>query len=365
MANHEHLEILLKGVGVWNEWRAEDRTIRPMLRGADLHGADLHDANLFGADLDLARLGGANLRHANLGTASLRDADLSAANLKDADLGDVDLYDADLSGADLSIVDLSRAYLVFTNLTDANLMGADITLANFSQSKLDGVNLSEALAGDTVFANIDLRRVEGLDTVRHKAASEVGLGTIYLSEGNIPDHFLLGCGIPESFILQIPALVAALQPIQFHSCFISYSGKDEEFSRRLHSRMREAKLRVWFAPEDMKGGDKIYDQIDRAIQVHDRLLLVLSESSMQSKWVETEIRRARKVELRENRRKLFPIRLVSYEALQEWVCIDSTTGEDLAEEVRSYFIPDFSNWKNHDDLEQAFARLLADLKASA
>jgi hypothetical protein len=31
-----------------------------------------------------------------------------------------------------------------------------------------------------------------------------------------------------------------------------------------------------------------------------------------------------------------------------------------AEEVRSYFIPDFSNWKNHDALE-----LLADLKASA
>ena len=129
--------------------------------------------------------------------------------------------------------------------------------------------------------------------------------------------------------------------------------------------MREAKLRVWFAPEDIRGGDKLYDQIDRAIQVHDRLLLVLSESSMQSKWVETEIRRARKAELQEGRRKLFPIRLVSYEALREWICIDSATGEDLAEEVRSYFIPDFSEWKSHDDFEQAFARLLADLKASA
>lgn len=66
---------------------------------------------------------------------------------------------------------------------------------------------------------------------------------------------------------------------------------------------------------------------------------MLSESSLRSKWVETEIRCARKVELREGCRKLFPIRLVSYEALQEWVCIDSTTGEDLAEKVRSYFIP--------------------------
>jgi hypothetical protein len=199
----------------------------------------------------------------------------------------------------------------------------------------------------------------------HTAASDISISTIYKSAGNIPEAFLLGCGVPESFIAQIPALVAAMQPIQFYSCFISYSSRDEDFARRLHARMRQAGLRVWFAPEDIKGGDKIYDQIDRAIQIHDRLLLVLSESSMRSKWVETEIRRARKVELRQGRRKLFPIRLVGYEALREWICIDSTSGEDMAEEVRSYFIPDFSNWKNHDDLEQAFARLYADLKTSA
>ena len=45
-----------------------------------------------------------------------------------------------------------------------------------------------------------------------------------------------------------------------------------------------------------------------------------------------------------------------------WTCIDSTTGEDLAEEVRGYYIPDFSNWKSHDEMERAFARLPADLQ---
>jgi TIR domain len=84
--------------------------------------------------------------------------------------------------------------------------------------------------------------------------------------------------VPEIFITYLPSLTA--KAIDFYSRFISYSGRDEEFARRLHSRMREAELRVWFAPEDMKGGDKFYDQIDRAIQVHDRLLLVLSESSL-------------------------------------------------------------------------------------
>jgi hypothetical protein len=39
-------------------------------------------------------------------------------------------------------------------------------------------------------------------------------------------------------------------------------------------------------------------------------------------------------------------------------------GEDLAEEVRKYHIPDFSNWKNHDAFERAFARLEKDLRTS-
>ena len=38
--------------------------------------------------------------------------------------------------------------------------------------------------------------------------------------------------------------------------------------------------------------------------------------------------------------------------------------EDLAEEVRKYHIPDFSNWKNRDAFETAFARLEKDLRTS-
>ena len=36
------------------------------------------------------------------------------------------------------------------------------------------------------------------------------------------------------------------------------------------------KLRVWFAPQDLRRGEKLHEQIDRAIQVNDRLLVVLS-----------------------------------------------------------------------------------------
>jgi hypothetical protein len=50
------------------------------------------------------------------------------------------------------------------------------------------------------------------------------------------------------------------------------------------------------------------------------------------------------------------------EDVQPWRCIDPDTGCDMALEVRKYHIPDFSNWKNHDSFEDAFARLLDDLK---
>ena len=85
----------------------------------------------------------------------------------------------------------------------------------------------------------------------------------------------------------------------------------------------------------------------------------LSEANLQSEWVMTELRKARKAERQRGKRKLFPVRLVDKETLRDWECFDADGGQDLAVELREYFIPDFSNWKDHD----AFARLLKDLRA--
>ena len=99
--------------------------------------------------------------------------------------------------------------------------------------------------------------------------------------------------------------------------------------------------------------------------MYDKLLLVLSEASINSGWVEFEIRKARKREVAEKRRVLFPIRLMGYDTLTQWECFDADTKKDLATEIREYFIPDFSTWKDHDPYQQAFTRLLHDLKAEA
>ena len=65
MANPEHLEILGKGVGIWNEWRHEKPEVEPDLSEANLRRADLSGANLIQADLRGANLSEADLEYAN------------------------------------------------------------------------------------------------------------------------------------------------------------------------------------------------------------------------------------------------------------------------------------------------------------
>jgi TIR domain len=66
-------------------------------------------------------------------------------------------------------------------------------------------------------------------------------------------------------------------------------------------------------------------QIDEAITVYDRLLLILSEHSMNSEWVKTEIANARQREIREKHQMLFPISLVPFEAIKAWKAFDIDT----------------------------------------
>jgi uncharacterized protein YjbI with pentapeptide repeats len=143
MANDDHIAQVRKGAAAWNEWRQENRSIRPDLAGANLHGADLIRANLSDADLREADLSGLDLGGVNLGYANLGAANLSGANLVVAYF-----VRADCSGANLSDAHLSRANLSSANLTGAKLNGALLVEATLIEAKLSAANLSRAsLAG--------------------------------------------------------------------------------------------------------------------------------------------------------------------------------------------------------------------------
>ena len=105
----------------------------------------------------------------------------------------------------------------------------------------------------------------------------------------------------------------------------------------------------------MKIGDKIRHSIDRAIRMYDKLLLVLSEDSINSEWVETEVDAAFDKERQHGELVLFPIRIDNavMESNQAWA----------AKIKRSRHIGDFTGWKDHDRFKKAFDRLIRDLKA--
>ena len=299
----------------WNRQRVAGEEI-PVLIDADLSGANLSGANLVSANLVLGQLTNANLKNAKLSGASL--------------------IRVDLSGADLSAADLHRAIFL-----EANLRGA---------------TLRDAVCGSTTFAGVDLSEVKGLDTVRHVGPSTLGIDTLFLSKGNIPEPFLRGCGVPESVMENRFALIGALDAIQFYSCFISYSSKNRDFAERLHSDLQSRGIRCWFDQENLKIGEKFRHLIDQAIRVHDKLIVVLTVDSLASEWVEAEVEAALDRERREKRMMLFPLRLDD--------SVQDTVVAWAAHIRRTRQICDFSGWKDHDAYQTAIARLLKDLRAS-
>ena len=64
MANQDHLDILTRGVEIWNQWRNTRLDTRPDLSYSNLSGAYLSHANLHYANLNHADLYHADLSYA-------------------------------------------------------------------------------------------------------------------------------------------------------------------------------------------------------------------------------------------------------------------------------------------------------------
>jgi hypothetical protein len=187
------------------------------------------------------------------------------------------------------------------------------------------------------------------------------MDTLFRSHGNIPVSFFQGAGVPDSFIEFIESF--SPDDFDYYSCFISYSGSDQEFAQKLQLDLQREGIRTWLVPEDMKNDDPIQPRIDQEIQSNDKLLLVFSKNSVNSDWVEFEVVQA----LEKERRiyadmgdddlpipVLFPIMIDSsiIETKQYW-----------ARKIRKErHIGNFTEWQNRTSYRSAFDRLLKDLK---
>lgn len=187
MANPEHFEILERGTDVWNQWRADNPDVSPILvestlwkmnlkegdfRDSDLSGVTFSDCSFERTVFDGANLGGANLAGAKLGSSSflrtnfngaeLSKADFSGCNLSYAVLRDAQLHETKFMGATLNHADLCDAFLLKADfrgaqLSDANLTGADARLTDFRDAVLERAKLVEAGLYQARFNRANLR----------------------------------------------------------------------------------------------------------------------------------------------------------------------------------------------------------------
>jgi hypothetical protein len=288
--------------------------------------------------------------------ADLRRTDLSGAYLDEADLGNANLYGAGLNAASLVGADLSMTNLLGVDLSGADLRGADLVRAYFRSAEVGGADFENSAMYGTAFIDTDLSGAKGLEAVNHAGPSEISISTLHLSRGKVPVAFLRGCGVPEEFVTATRALAAG--GVRFYSCFISYSSDDQEFAGRLHGDLQARGVRCWFAPHDLPIGARIRPAIDESIRLHDKLLLILSETSASSQWVEQEVETALAKEREsEGKTVLFPVRIDDsvMEIKSGWPALLKNTRN----------VGDFTHWKDHDSYREALDRLLRDLRAGA
>lgn len=251
MAIEEHLDVLNQGVKKWNKWRKENSDMLPDLRNGRFEAGNFC---------------GANFSHVNFENATIEDAILSNSNLS---------Y-ANLSGASLNHTNLKRTYL-----------GEAI----FNKTCLNQTKFHFAYLRATHFLGVNLSVAEGLDRAYHLQPSTIDIDTIHLSKGKIDNVFLRRAGVPDTFINYIHSL--GKRPFDYHSCFISYASDDEVFVNKLYSSLQKEGVQCWLAPLALKAGDRFPQLIGDAIRHYDKLVLVLSKSSLKSDWVEQEVKLAR------------------------------------------------------------------------
>ena len=373
MANAEHLEILKSGVEKWNEWRRENRFIKPdlcdaYLYRANLSCADLCDTYLYKANLSCADLCDAHLDRANLSHSDLSGTKLSRAGLSGANLVSTILSHADLSHSVFFHADLSNAKLSGTNLSHAHLSGAHLSGVNLQNANLHGANLHGAILtdtdfygakiGNTVFGLTDMSTCLGLETVIIDNPCTIDFQTLRISK-NLPKSFLLKIGLPELLIDYLPEFYG--DALHFYPVFLSHSWENKPFARKLYEALIAKGVNIFFDEKKMKPGDDIYESISKGIAWYDKMILVCSKESLsESWWVDRELDRVLKKE-----RDLFKERGKRINLLIPIAIDDHVFKWDgaKAEEVRRYVVGDFKDWQDDAKFEKALNDLIHALNA--
>jgi len=274
-----------------------------------LGALDLSGDNLKYANLQQSELNGANLANADLSNVFLQDAWVTGASLTGANMGGANLGGCKLYGSDLSKTNLRFASIYGTDMRGVSLRGAVLSQAMISGGRWDDVDLMSAKFGYTTLANMNLSKARNLETITHDGPSTVGMDTIIKSGGNIPDKFLLGCGLPQEIITHVHSIFESQLE---NKVFLSYTfGKDDHWVEKLAFALNARGIFVFFDKWDIKPGDSITKFMESGIDQSKFGLFVCTPESVEradseTRWTGYEAIQF-KVGLVESNKRIIPI----------------------------------------------------------
>ncbi len=307
-----HIARLHKGTREWNEWRRQNPTVQP-------------------------------------------------------DLNWVKFVDAGFHGMNFTKVRLIHAYFYLTSFWDTDFTQANMVCTSFIHADFQRANFEGVILQNTAFAGVDFQEARGLELANHSGPSHISFSTLTRSRGAIPEVFLRGCGltdweiefaklyVPEQSSSKINDILyrihslRASQPIQISPLFISYSHADTDFVDRLEKHLEKSHIRFWRDVRHAVAG-RLETQVDQAIRLNPTVLLVLSQNSVESDWVQHECRLARRLELESKRDVLCPIALDDSWKTCAWP-------QRLREQLMEYNILDFSGFDDDEVLGSKFDQL--------
>lgn len=418
MANPHHVELLKQGVEPWNTWRAAHPDLRPDLSYADLQHLDLSGVDFRSTDLSHALLShsmlvGAQLNHSNFSyatlekmecassdlndalfdhaslqealltessavAASFQQATLSSARMIEVDLSSADFSRAILSGADLSNSDLTSARfhhallfgtkLTWTRLKQTSLDYAYLGHANFTYAQFEETWCHYAMMGWTQLHDIDLSQMQGLETVVHMGPSEISVRTLSRSRGQIPEAFLVGCGLPAPLISQYRSPSSPFVPVP--RCFIYYNEADQLVAERLQRDLSERGVRCWLQVDTVLDSITDFDMImeDPAYRANflstlafdpdmfDQVVLLLSSQSCAKEELQGFIILMQEQEQARRMPVIYPVMIEKDVSLTENV-------ELLLQKTKNKRIWDFRGHEDQRTYLEALNGLFSDLQA--
>jgi uncharacterized protein YjbI with pentapeptide repeats len=357
-----------------------------------LIGEDLSNLSFTNQKLGQSKINECNLQNTNFTKSTLVCVDFSHSDFNGATFYDVVIENSNFANGKLTNLKLIRSTIYFSqfqncdfsnnyilqpiinssdfnnsNFNNSKILGANFfschfVLTKFCNSAIQGINFHKCIFDSSDFDNSDLMRlifngcviknVKGIDSIKIYGENFIDIDTIINSYNFNNFHFFEQMGVQKEVIRLLSGLPQFGS--SYYSCFISYCNQDKKFVKKLRDDLFNNGVKVWYMAEDIKIGDKIRDKIYSEISNHDKLLVVLSNNSIGSSWVEEEVYKALSEEDVKNNIILFPIMLDDILSLSKpWI-----------EKIKnSRYIANFVEWdKEPEKYISSLKKLLQDLK---